>query len=107
MKRVFAFIVFVFVVSITNAQWFWQNPLPQGNILNCVKFVDATTGFAVGDCGTILKTTNGGIDWIAQSPGTGDYLFSITTVRLLLKQNQLVRKFLSQLVQICSVKQLI
>ena len=34
-------------------------------------------------------------------------LSSFTTVRLLLKQNQLVRKFMSKLVQIGSVKQLI
>ena len=33
--------------------------------------------------------------------------YNFTTVRLLLKQNQLVRKFMSKLVQIGSVKQLI
>lgn len=27
--------------------WFWQNPLPQGNTLFGVSFIDATTGTAV------------------------------------------------------------
>lgn len=37
--------------------WFWQNPLPQGNTLSGVSFVDATTGTAVGRGGTVLRTT--------------------------------------------------
>ena len=28
--------------------WFWQNPLPQGNTLNSVKFVNLSVGWAVG-----------------------------------------------------------
>jgi photosystem II stability/assembly factor-like uncharacterized protein len=50
--------------TITFSQgWQWQNPLPTGNKLNCVRFVDDNLGFAVGDCGTILKTTDGGETW--------------------------------------------
>jgi photosystem II stability/assembly factor-like uncharacterized protein len=50
--------------TITFSQgWQWQNPLPTGNKLNCVRFVDDNIGFAVGDCGTILKTTDGGETW--------------------------------------------
>jgi hypothetical protein len=42
-------IVFVFAFLLTisfqlNAQWFWQNPLPQGNTLNSVDFIDANKG---------------------------------------------------------------
>ena len=40
--------------------WFWQNPLPQGDTLSGVSFVDANTGTAVGGGGTILRTTDGG-----------------------------------------------
>ncbi|MCX6306233.1 MAG: YCF48-related protein [Bacteroidetes bacterium] len=46
-----------------SAQWNWNNPLPQGNTLHDVQFVNASTGFAVGDGGTILKTTDGGYNW--------------------------------------------
>ncbi len=34
--------------------WSWQNPKPQGNSLESVHFVSATTGWAVGNAGTIL-----------------------------------------------------
>ena len=30
-------------------QWCWQNPLPQGNRLNSLSFIDLSTGVAVGD----------------------------------------------------------
>jgi len=42
------------------SQWQWQNPLPQGNTLNDLFFIDQTTGWAVGDAGTIMKSNDGG-----------------------------------------------
>jgi len=62
-------IVLVFASLLTisfqlNAQWFWQNPLPQGNALYCVKFISSDVGWAVGIGGTILRTTNGGVTFI-------------------------------------------
>ncbi|MCB0727481.1 MAG: T9SS type A sorting domain-containing protein [Ignavibacteriae bacterium] len=60
-----AFIYNGFLHSQTN--WVWQNPLPQGNDLNAVKFIDVNTGWAVGDKGTILKTINGGLNWSVQN----------------------------------------
>ncbi|HPI38653.1 MAG TPA: YCF48-related protein [Ignavibacteriaceae bacterium] len=35
-----------------------------------VKFIDATTGWLVGNKGTIYKTTDSGLNWILQSAGT-------------------------------------
>ncbi len=46
-------IITLFLTQICSAQWFWQNPLPQGNTLRSVKFISPTTGWAVGDYGTI------------------------------------------------------
>jgi photosystem II stability/assembly factor-like uncharacterized protein len=54
---------------VHGAQWVWQNPLSQGNYLNQVSCVDANNGMAVGDNGTILRTTDGGNNWIIQSIG--------------------------------------
>ncbi len=54
----------------TPSGWFWQNPLPQGNTLRAVHFVNATTGTAVGEAGTILRTTDGGSSWVIQTSGT-------------------------------------
>jgi|GEM_PF-1647409 len=43
--------------------WEWQNPLPTGNRLNDVDFVDSEHGWIVGDFGTILRTVDGGRSW--------------------------------------------
>jgi photosystem II stability/assembly factor-like uncharacterized protein len=46
-----------------NAQWRWVHPTPQGNNLHCIVFPDSQTGYAGGDKGTILKSTNSGAGW--------------------------------------------
>ena len=57
--------------SSANAQdCQWLNPLPQGNDLNCVRFVNENTGYAAGAAGTIMKTTDGGLTWALQHSGT-------------------------------------
>jgi len=43
----------------------WQNPRPQGNTLAAVAFADSQTGWAVGDAGAVVKTTDGS-SWAAQ-----------------------------------------
>jgi len=45
--------------------------------LNSVYFANANTGYAVGDHGTILKTTNGGTNWVALLSGTNQWLNSV------------------------------
>ncbi|MEI6683924.1 MAG: YCF48-related protein [Bacteroidota bacterium] len=55
-------------------QWDWVNPLPQGNIIHDVKFIGANSAIAVGDCGTILKTTDGGNTWNRMESGTQEGL---------------------------------
>jgi photosystem II stability/assembly factor-like uncharacterized protein len=56
--------------SLHAAAWQWQNPLPDGNAIGGVAFADPLTGWAVGGYGTILKTTDGGVTWGEQNPGT-------------------------------------
>jgi hypothetical protein len=53
-----------------QAGWFWQNPKPTGNTLRSVCFIDTTIGYTVGDLGTLLKTTDGGVSWIDRNRGT-------------------------------------
>jgi photosystem II stability/assembly factor-like uncharacterized protein len=67
MKKILSFL-FILSLSISNicfsqSGWFWQNPLPQGNRLNSIKFLDDSVAIAVGDMGTVIKTTNGGLNW--------------------------------------------
>lgn len=63
MKKLIYTFVIVLVVSALNAQWV---QVPSGTIenLNDIQFVDANTGFAVGNAGVLLMTTNGGVNWV-------------------------------------------
>jgi photosystem II stability/assembly factor-like uncharacterized protein len=70
-------------MPVGDSSWFWLNPLPQGQTLNDVDFVDANHGWALGDGGTIIATTDGGISWTRQryapSDGLGALSFSDAT----------------------------
>lgn len=57
--------------------WCWQRPLPQGNAINDAVFLDDVRGWAVGDSGTILATTDGGVTWKAQVSGTQSSLYQV------------------------------
>jgi hypothetical protein len=70
-------LMFVAVTSYAQQGWFWQNPLSQGNPLRSVYFIDASTGWAVGDIGIIFHTTDGGSNWNAQTSGTPNDLFGV------------------------------
>lgn len=50
--------------------WRWQNPLPHGDALLAVSFVDASTGWVVGEGGMVQKSTDGGQTWSIQSAPT-------------------------------------
>ena len=72
---------FLFIIlyssTIYSQGWFQQYPPPQIRPLNSVHFVNATTGWAVGYVGRILRTTDGGENWNIQSSGTGEILNSV------------------------------
>lgn len=75
MKKFFALLmVFGAFAAQAFAQWEWQNPIPQGNTLNSVYFIDIDTGYAAGKCGTIIKTTDGGNTWIKDTLNTNHNL---------------------------------
>jgi len=72
MKKLLLLFSIVFSLSAA-AQWEWQNPLPQGNALNAIHFVDTLEGWAVGDFGTVLHTTDRGMNWEILNIGTTEY----------------------------------
>ncbi|MDQ3019532.1 MAG: YCF48-related protein [Bacteroidota bacterium] len=81
MKKLF--LITFTLISLSNfassqSSWFWQNPLPQGNTLNSVKFVNSQTGFAVGNVGTILKTINAGENWTVSNSNYINDLHSLS-----------------------------
>ncbi|MBN2572170.1 MAG: T9SS type A sorting domain-containing protein [Ignavibacteriales bacterium] len=64
MKLILIFFYIISSLMYSQNIWQWQNPIPQGNYLTDICFVDSLNGFACGYLGTILKTTNGGQEWI-------------------------------------------
>ena len=70
-------ILLIIFNDLLYSQWYWQEPFPGGNELRCTKFINAQTGYAAGALGTIMKTTNGGSNWILQISNTQTLLASI------------------------------
>src|SRR5690242_5154154 len=69
----FASALFLCMASVLPAhaqEWNWQSPLPQGNALNDVGFIDGNTGYVIGGNGLVLETTDRGGSWSALEIGT-------------------------------------
>jgi photosystem II stability/assembly factor-like uncharacterized protein len=76
MKKLYILMVALFMVYGATAQWVHQNSGTTKN-LNSVYFTDANNGYAVGDSGIILKTTDGGAYWEIKSSGVTSNLYSV------------------------------
>jgi photosystem II stability/assembly factor-like uncharacterized protein len=66
-------------VTVSQSGWAWGNPSPQGNTLRSVAFT-GVLGYAVGDNGTALKTTDGGATWSGLATGTSAQLTGVQIV---------------------------
>jgi photosystem II stability/assembly factor-like uncharacterized protein len=67
-------------LQFASAQWFTQQS-GTTNPLYDIEFINKNTGWCCGDGGYIIKTTNGGVNWIQQSNGVpGEPLFGIHPV---------------------------
>ena len=70
---------FLLTTQTCFAQWYQQNSGTTKN-LHAVHFVDANNGWAVGDSGTMLTTTDLGNSWTIQPSGTNQTLYDIQFV---------------------------
>jgi len=71
LKQIVSIIIFLFILSYQiSAQWEWQNPKPTGNRIKAIYFIDSLNGIAVGVCGDILNTSDGGETWDLNNIGT-------------------------------------
>lgn len=66
--------------NLNGQDWIWKNPIPTGNKLNSIEFADSITAYAIGNSGTILKTTDGGYKWNMQLSNTDLNLYSISII---------------------------
>jgi photosystem II stability/assembly factor-like uncharacterized protein len=74
---------FFFCLSESSAQsgWFTQTSGTTKDLLR-LAFTDANTGIAVGNTGTILRTTDGGVTWTKQPSGTLTHLPGVSFCNL-------------------------
>jgi photosystem II stability/assembly factor-like uncharacterized protein len=79
-KLILIFLITNCSVLITNclSQWVQQYALGT-SLLDC-DFINQNTGWACGDGGVIVKTTNGGLNWIQQNSGVLKRLEGIDAV---------------------------
>lgn len=82
MKKIIILLLFFLLIDINiNSQvqsgWYWVNPQPQGHNLTSVTYINNNTLIAVGWNGTILRSTNGGQNWINYRYSTTRDLFRV------------------------------
>lgn len=75
MKKILILTLIILLTYTTHGQagWQWQNPYLQGNDLNSI-VMNGVVGWAVGDLGLVMHTTNGGHDWEVIDIGTSENL---------------------------------
>lgn len=69
MKR-FYLICLILISSYVQSQSVWQNPITTGERFHALHFYSPLLGWAAGDVGTLLNTTDGGITWTKQNLGS-------------------------------------
>lgn len=75
MKKVIFLLLVVFIYSSLHSQWIQQQTGISQN-LNDICFINANTGIAVGSNGMMIRTTNGGLNWINVPLTTSQNVFS-------------------------------
>lgn len=76
-KKIFKYIIFILLFSISEmfATWTPQNSGVSTN-LNSI-YTRGTTSYAVGIAGTVIKTTNSGVNWTSLTSPTNSDIYSI------------------------------
>lgn len=74
MKTIIVLLSTIILPLYSAHQWNWKSPSPQGNTLYSIQFNRSSYGYAVGENGTIMASTNGGASWDIQYEGVTDHL---------------------------------
>jgi photosystem II stability/assembly factor-like uncharacterized protein len=69
-KIIFTFLILHFFLIAANAQWIQQYQTTLYRHFSDVKFINRYTGWTSGNQGTLLKTTNEGLNWVEQNTNT-------------------------------------
>lgn len=68
--RIFCLLSLISGIASSQSGWVFQNPLPTGNNLKKVRFLNNYFGYSVGEFGTVIKTINQGANWTNVSINT-------------------------------------
>lgn len=74
------YLLWIFHIPVTPVYtqvWLPVTGLPTSEALKTIQFIDVSTGWAAGESGTILKTTDGGMSWATQTSGITNTIRSI------------------------------
>ena len=75
---IFIFWVFFYPFSFGISQGIWEKiDVPTTQYLHSLHFVDSLYGWAVGDSGTIIHTSDGGDNWIVQESQTENEIVDV------------------------------
>jgi len=77
-KKIILIIFFISCYSALQSQQYWiKQNTPVTKKLAVCSFVDSLWGWAAGDSGTIIRTTNGGSNWTIQQSNTPENINSV------------------------------
>ena len=76
MKKLLIIIFLLISINHSFSQWVWQNPLPHGNNVNIIKFLNINTGWYFSGLGKNYKTTDAGLNWIQCNLPSNKEVFS-------------------------------
>src|SRR5690242_7020017 len=63
--------------TFSDSGWVLQNPLPTPTLLHGLAVLDNKNAVAVGEAGTILRTTDAGTTWTGVTSGTTNTLYAV------------------------------
>lgn len=72
MKIILLFLIVHCSFQFVTAQWIAQNSGTNENLYD-IEFLNDKTGWAVGDAGVVIKTTNGGTNWLNVPNPSGQF----------------------------------
>ena len=65
------------IQKTTNGGATWVNRVTPSKILNNITFSGKSIGYAVGNSGLVMKTTDGGDSWLTEAPITNRTLYAV------------------------------
>jgi photosystem II stability/assembly factor-like uncharacterized protein len=81
MKRIFIILILLILTNsmklYSQQYWLKYSKASNQNLWKC-SFVDTLNGWAIGDSGVIVHTSNGGLNWVEQNSKIKEYMVAVS-----------------------------